>query len=343
MMEDSGIFSKLFGARGTSPELPFNAMALVTRTIIFLQRTIFANRRGYGAYAYAPISIDLDTAIDAIADKIQCGTPFMAGKIGTTDGEALARYIDIHAKEPLIIKTFKLLVGKRGPFWWDNTIRGSLECSGGVFPVSTDKIDEFCRIFSNSCKDMDFIIGFTAGQYRLQKLLCSGPKIVEFRALTPCNHTHTWYTALKNKKVLVVHPYSQTIRFQYEKNVEFHAGQGPLPRFKELITYRPVNSIGGHNDEFPDWKTALQHMVDDISQIEFDVALLGCGLYGIPLSAHIKRMGKIAIYTGGSTQIVFGIKGKRWDNAGFYNEHWTRPFKSDMPKHIEDIESGCFI
>lgn len=342
-MKHIGFFARIFGPRGTAKDLPFNAIALFTRGIIYIQRKLFANHRGYGAYAYAPLSIDLDTAIDTIADKIRCGTPFMAGKIGTTDGEALARHIDIHAKEPIAAKILKMLIGQIGPFWWDNTVKGGLRCSGGVFPVSTEGIEEFCRVFSDSCKDMDFIIGFTAGQYRLQKLLCAEPEVVEFRALTPCGHAHNWYEALENKKVLVVHPYSQTIRSQYEKNVEFHEGQGPLPRFKELITYRPVNSIGGHNEEFPSWGAALQHMVNDISQIDFDVALLGCGLYGIPLSAHIKRMGKIAIYTGGSTQIVFGIKGKRWDNAGFYNEHWTRPFKSDIPKHMEEIEAGCFM
>ncbi len=335
--------AKIFGDRGTSTDLPFNTTAILTRAIIYTQRKIFANHHGYGAYAYAPKPLDLDEAIDIIADKIRRGEPFMAGKIGTTDGDALARYIDIHAKESVLTKTLKLMIGKRGPFWWDNTILGSLGCSGGVFPVTPKGLDDFYKIFSDSCKDMDFIIGFTAGQYRLQKLLCSDPQVVDFPAIATFNHAHTWYHALAGKKVLVVHQYPKTIRAQYEKNVEFHQGQGPLPRFKELITYRPVNSIGGHCDEFPDWASALQHMIDDISKIDFDVALLGCGLYGIPLSAHIKHMGKVAIYSGGATQIIFGIKGKRWDTARIYNEHWTRPFPDDIPDRMGDIEAGCFI
>jgi hypothetical protein len=191
--------------------------------------------------------------------------------------------------------------------------------------------------------DIDIILNFTAGQHRLQKLLCENPVVVEFNALVPFNHSHNWYKALKNKKVLVIHQYPKTIRLQYNKNVEFHAGQGPLPQFKELITYRPVNSIGGHNDKFPSWNAALQHMIDNVSKIDFDVALLGCGLYGIPLSAHIRHMGKIAIYTGGATQIIFGIKGKRWDNAKIYNEHWTRPLPDDVPKNMGEIEGGCFL
>ena len=103
----------------------------------------------------------------------------------------------------------------------------------------------------------------------------------------PLSTPHTWYEALRGKKVLVVHQYVKTIRAQYDKRVEFHKGQGPLPDF-ELIQYRPVNSAGGRNDHYSCWSEALQHMIDDISQIDFDVALLGCGVYGIPLSAHIK-------------------------------------------------------
>lgn len=77
--------------------------------------------------------------------------------------------------------------------------------------------------------------------------------------------------------------------------------------------------------------------------LDFDVALLGCGVYGVPLSAYIKRMGKIAIYTGGGTQAIFGIKGKRWDNLGIYNEHWVRPFPEDIPETLPIIEDGAFV
>ncbi len=64
-----------------------------------------------------------------------------------------------------------------------------------------------------------------------------------------------------------------------------------------MLQYRPVNSAGGVCPEFASWPDALQHMIDDISAIDFDVALLGYGVYGVPLSAAIKRLGKAAIYT----------------------------------------------
>lgn len=84
-------------------------------------------------------------------------------------------------------------------------------------------------------------------------------------------------------------------------------------------------------------------MIADIEKIDFDVAILGCGVYGVPLSAHIKRMGRQAVYTGGATQIMFGIKGKRWADYGIYNENWVKVFEEDIPLNIDKIEDCGFL
>jgi glycerol-3-phosphate dehydrogenase len=47
---------------------------------------------------------------------------------------------------------------------------------------------------------------------------------------------------------------------------------------------------------------------------DYDVALIGCGAYGLPLASHVKRKGKQSIHLGGGLQLLFGIKGKRWDD-----------------------------
>ena len=342
-MKDTGIIARIFGAKHMTPEMPFNLWALFTHTIIYLQRKIFTNHKGNNAYSCMPYRLSTDETIKLITDKIRSNRPFLAGKIGTGDGEALARFIDIHADESCIKKIIKIFNGQRGPFWWDNSIRAAICVCAGVFPTQDTALEEFCRIFMAACHDIDAFASFNSGEHRLHKILCPDSTSVDLNALAPQGHPRTWYGALEGKKLLVVHLYEKTIRAQYEKNVEYHKGQGPFPRVKELITYRPVNSIGGTNSDFPNWKAALEHMIADISKIDFDVAMLGCGVYGIPLSAHIKKMGKIAIYTGGATQVAFGIKGKRWDNCGIYNEHWTRPFPDDVPSNMTTIEEGCFL
>ena len=56
----------------------------------------------------------------------------------------------------------------------------------------------------------------------------------------------------------------------------------------------------------------FEMMCDDISKIDFDVALLGCGGYGLPLCNYIRHtLGKSAIYVGGGLQLLFGVMGSR--------------------------------
>ena len=76
-------------------------------------------------------------------------------------------------------------------------------------------------------------------------------------------------------------------------------------------------------------------VVVNVYRGNFDVAILGCGPFGFHLAMEIKRMGKQAIVMGGATQILFGIKGKRWDDyppvRRLYNEFWVRPLDKSKP------------
>ena len=87
-------------------------------------------------------------------------------------------------------------------------------------------------------------------------------------------------------------------------------------------------------------------MKDDIDGHTFDVALIGAGAYGLPLSAHVKRSGKVAIHLGGALQILFGIKGRRWEAmpqiSRFFNEAWVRPGAGETPDGNAKIEGGCY-
>ena len=86
--------------------------------------------------------------------------------------------------------------------------------------------------------------------------------------------------------------------------------------------------------------------VKEALKIDFDVALIGCGAYGMPLAANLKKAGKQAIHMGGVLQIMFGIKGKRWDSdpivSKLYNASWIRPSDSEKPGIANKIEGGCY-
>ena len=121
--------------------------------------------------------------------------------------------------------------------------------------------------------------------------------------------------------------------------------QNVLPEFN-LKTYKAVQTIAGKKSEFNNWTEALNYMYNDIIKIEFDIVILGCGAYGFPLASMLKKNGKISLHLGGVTQMLFGIKGKRWDDdpetSKLYNDFWVRPNEDETPANNKDVEEGCY-
>jgi hypothetical protein len=165
------------------------------------------------------------------------------------------------------------------------------------------------------------------------------------RAVEPFYFDNPWSLELKGKKVLAVSPISQTIMYQFKKMDKIWEGRNVFPEF-EIETYNAVQSIGGQGPH-KSWKESLDIMKDEISKINFDIAILGCGAYGLPLVAHIKNnLSRSAIYVGGPIQLFFGIKGARWERhpeiSRMFNEHWRKPLDVDIPKNYYMVEGGCY-
>jgi len=151
----------------------------------------------------------------------------------------------------------------------------------------------------------------------------------------PYLHSNPWTKSLEGKKVLVIHPFASTIESQYKNHRELiFENKDILPEF-ELITFKAVQSMAGTKTEFDTWFDAYHWMCDQIKDIDFEVAIIGCGAYGLPLAAYVKSLGKKAIHLAGATQILFGIKGNRWDSIpffqGLYNDSWVRCSPQDVP------------
>jgi len=120
-----------------------------------------------------------------------------------------------------------------------------------------------------------------------------------------------------------------------------------LPQF-DLQVIQAVQTIAGQKSEFSGWFEALDSMKQKINKRDFDICIIGCGAYGFPLASFVKNMGKQAIHLGGATQLLFGIKGKRWEQILYYpyenlmNEYWVRPATNETPRNSSDIEGACY-
>ena len=119
-----------------------------------------------------------------------------------------------------------------------------------------------------------------------------------------------------------------------------------LPKFKSFETIRAMQTIAGTDSNFTDWFEALNAMKSEMDKKDFDVVIIGCGAYGFPLAAHAKRIGKKAIHLGGPTQMLFGIKGKRWvendDFKAIINKYFVFPSDTDKIKNASKVKDGCY-
>lgn len=101
-----------------------------------------------------------------------------------------------------------------------------------------------------------------------------------------------WTHFLRNRTVLVVHPFAESIASQYgnvtKRRRVFHDPR-VLPDFAALKTVKCVQSAAGAAPPHANWTMSLQVMQQRISQVgDFDIALLGCGGYGLPLAAFVR-------------------------------------------------------
>lgn len=180
----------------------------------------------------------------------------------------------------------------------------------------------------------------------IEKLGYKDASCTDYLALEPFFMDNPWTKALEGKRVLVVTAFANTVSKQYE-NIEKIFPTGFMPKFElktiQSVWYAPTP---GKDEKFSTWNDALVYLEKQVKTQDFDIALLACGPFGVPLLHTIKNMGKQGIYVGGVLQIMFGIRGGRWDAypdfCNMYNEYWVRPDGDNRPKGASNYENGCY-
>lgn len=314
--------------------------------LLKLSRRIYRKISATNDVKGLPLDLTGQQASDAIKRIITSDRPCLVGRFGHNEVIATACYVARCEKGNLFSKSLRYVTGKTEPFWWDKQFIGlRMRNNAGFFPISDDALDAYGSMMLDISHNIDILGSWRPEESKLSSYLSDAVKI-SLRDIEPYYHKDPWTEALKDRKVLVVHPFEESINRQYAKREQLFSDPRILPEF-ELKTLKAVQSIAEQQVPFNSWFEALQWMCDAISQVDFDVAIVGAGAYGLPLASFIKtKLEKKAIHMGGAVQILFGIKGKRWDNGPFfqqlYNEHWVRPLRSEIPEKSAVVESGCY-
>jgi hypothetical protein len=264
--------------------------------------------------------------------------PVMISRFGSIELDAVRNYYAIErSKQQDRLKDYYRLLVHGETFFWKDIVRHTMAANAGFFPCTDAMMSRFGALYLEDFKQIDLLgLWFNPFESYVCRHQCSEAPIVLLHHLDPFSFKEPWTRALTHKKVLVIHPFVKTMAQQYAKRTTLFADPDMLPEC-DLILMQAVQSRGGGHPDFDTWFDAFDHMCHQIDQTDFDIAIIGAGGYGLPLAAYIKRQGKKAMHWGGATQLLFGIKGRRWDTRPYgktyYNEHWTYPVDEETPSN----------
>lgn len=262
-----------------------------------------------------------------MAEAIDENKPMMAARFGAVEIKAV-----LYGICPLFSLCLK------------NYVYAHFGRNAGFFPMEELGIKRFSNMMLEAMKQVSLLMSWRPEEIFFYRQLHNSKRLsFDITLPSSCMHENAWTQQLKGKRVLIIHPFAETIEKQYVNHrCDIWEGRELLPRFASLKTIKAVQSIAGNNVSFSNWFDALAWMEKEIDKSDYEVALLGCGAYGFLLAHYIKQQGKKAIHIGGALQLFFGIKGKRWDNLGLYNEYWVSPSDSEKPQNFEKVEDGCY-
>ena len=272
------------------------------------------------------------------------------------------------------------LIGRFGTIefdvlWGDVTkdMMSVLERNAGVFPSEPWSVNRWRIEYEEAVKSADVL---ATGWYEpikkkeqvyLQKIGWSGIQ-VPLRALEPYYHKKLWTHDLEGQRVCVVSSFTDTIRSQLKKGNRVWTGTegttglwpgtegttGLWPGTEGAIEwsfvktgYAPCLAMGraGWECENESWVDCVDYVISEVMKNTPRVVIIGCGGLGMIIAGRLKKLGKICLVLGGATQVLFGIKGRRWAShelSKFWNSEWVGPSIEETPNQEKEIERGCY-
>lgn len=297
----------------------------------FVMRKDFRTGAKYGKNRF----VSAEEANLMIKDKLISGVPFACCRFG--------------------IGEFKCVVMCEKDRLWGSDSSKHLEIevkSFELYPHDEQRgLKKFAELMRRACENADFIgvwASIVMGDHYVSTIKNIEDKIVgNVRMVEPYYFDGPWSEALAGKKVLVISPFVKEIEKQYKENRErLFEDKRVLPEFELLLQESVWYGVGVKEaSPFATWFEAYDYLFEEAMKKDFDVVLLGCGAFGFPLAARFKMAGKQAIHIGGALQILFGIKGKRWEQheiSQFFNQFWIRPEKPKVKLEYKYLDDACY-
>ncbi len=271
--------------------------------------------------------LSLDETQVSISAGIESGQGFMISRLGSNEAKCAGEHFFKNSR-------------------FSKVSFDKMSREAGFFPAEKQALEQFSEMTRASLGVSDLLgVWNTDFQHQLLAEFASQSRFCELGSLEPFFSDMPWTQSLSGKRVLVVNPFETSIIRNYADRAELPLINRLLPEF-HLTVLRPPLTLAGNIVNNSSWFDELARLRDQVQEINFDVAILGCGSYGMPLAAFVKELGRVAIHLGGSTQLLFGVKGARWASRKDFSEKfegsWRFPDESERPSNFKAVEGGCY-
>jgi hypothetical protein len=235
-----------------------------------------------------------------------------------------------------------------------------LQRNAGVFPSSIGSVNQWVTDTQEAIQNTDLLVaGWYEPIYETELAYLKGlgrkSHFLPLRALEPyyVPQLIQWTRYLLWKKVAVVTSFADTAKSQLAKRSAIWGDRAenllPDAEYSFIKTgYSPTLASGraGWPDGVESWQDAVNYVVNEVVKSEAEVVLIGCGGLSMIIGSRLKALGKICIVMGGAIQVLFGIKGNRWQThaviSRFWNDAWVYPSLEETPGSAEAVERSCY-
>jgi hypothetical protein len=314
-----------------------------------------------GGVVYQP-PLDISGASRLICDAIKNSTGgWAAGKLGTSELNALIFYLHRQAHK-------NQTQNATPPPSYPSQIVKDITVNAGLWAPPTLSIDaaiDIWALLTLKALDLFDVVAEWNPTNQMQEghilyRYANKAARVVLRAFEPFYSPQNQYTLnMTQGPIAVVSPFAKSIESQWPKRAEIFppTGQAGQMWTQDQILVPIVAPYGPHMTTIASqmWpKTVLEegpeaavtYLAQKVTDSGARYAFVGIGALSIPLVAELKRRNIVAIHTGGGTQIMFGLKGRRWLNhsiiSTFFNAAWTNPTPEETPSYAQRVEGACY-
>lgn len=299
--------------------------------------------------------LQLNEASEYLSHTIKHTTGgWSAGKIGTSELNALLWFLTNRQKTK---QPYPALIKKE------------MTVNAGLWSPNSTTLDETLDSWSldmlEALENIDAVVSWSPSaldnELALLEAKAPNAKKIVLRALEPYYSPQNQYTLqMTQGPIAVISPFAKSMEQQWAARAELFPQNSPagtmwLPN-QELIPIKaaygphmtPTNLALSWSPTILEkgYKEALHQLTNQVLQSGAKYAFVGIGALSLPLVNRLKQHNIIAIHTGGGTQIMFGLKGKRWLKhsiiSTFFNPHWSNPSDKEIPSAAHNVEGGCY-